>query len=113
MDTTHAMDPSGAPLGSPLGGQGTGSRLPDDAPHSPSGVGVVDKASRILDALEAGPASLADLVAALTAPMQGAARETKALLLAAHERDLDEQRRAEREAQVRRFRELAQALGTS
>jgi len=47
------------------------------------------------------------LVTALTAPMAGAVSETKALLQAASGRDLDEQRRFEREAQVRRFRELA------
>ena len=40
-------------------------------------------------------------------PWPGAVRETKALLLAASSRSLDEQRRFEREAQVRRFRELA------
>jgi enoyl-CoA hydratase/carnithine racemase len=51
--------------------------------------------------------ALADLVGALTSPMAGAVRETKALLLAASGRSLDEQRRFEREAQVRRFRELA------
>ena len=56
-------------------------------------------------------ATVADLAAALTAPMSGAVTETKALLLAASGRDLEEQRRAEREAQVRRFRELAQLLG--
>lgn len=52
-------------------------------------------------------ASLADLVSGLTAPMAGAVRETKALLLEATERTLDDQRRLEREAQIRRFRELA------
>jgi enoyl-CoA hydratase/carnithine racemase len=52
--------------------------------------------------------ALSDLVAAVTVPMAGAVRETKALLLAAASgRSLDEQRRYEREAQVRRFRELA------
>ncbi|GAA1479371.1 enoyl-CoA hydratase/isomerase family protein [Nocardioides aestuarii] len=56
-------------------------------------------------------ATVADLAAALTAPMAGAVTETKALLLAASGRSLEEQRRAEREAQVRRFRELAQLLG--
>jgi enoyl-CoA hydratase/carnithine racemase len=56
-------------------------------------------------------AALADLVAALTAPMAGAVRETKALLLHAASRSLEEQRRFEREAQVRRFRELADLLG--
>lgn len=52
-------------------------------------------------------ATVADLVGALIAPMAGAVSETKALLLAAGDRDLEEQRRFEREAQVRRFRELA------
>src|SRR5689334_5331398 len=51
-------------------------------------------------------AATADLAAALTAPMDGVARETKALLQDAHDRELDDQRRLEREAQVRRFREL-------
>jgi enoyl-CoA hydratase/carnithine racemase len=55
--------------------------------------------------------ALADLVAAVTAPMAGAVRETKALLLAATGRTLDEQRRHEREAQIRRFRELAALMG--
>jgi len=58
-------------------------------------------------------AALADLVGALTAPMAGAVRETKALLQAAAGRSLDEQRRFEREAQVRRFRELAALLAGS
>jgi enoyl-CoA hydratase/carnithine racemase len=52
-------------------------------------------------------ATVADLVAALTAPMAGAVRETKALLQGAADRSLDDQRRLEREAQTRRFRELA------
>ena len=56
-------------------------------------------------------ATVADLVAALTAALAGAVRETKALLQAASGRTLDEQRRREREAQVRRFRELASMLG--
>ena len=55
-------------------------------------------------------ATVTDLVGALTAPMAGAVRETKALLLAAPSRSLDEQRRLEREAQVRRFREVARLL---
>ncbi|GAA2151405.1 enoyl-CoA hydratase/isomerase family protein [Nocardioides koreensis] len=55
-------------------------------------------------------ASVADLVGALTAPMPGAVTETKALLLGAAQRDLDEQRRLEREAQVRRFREVARLM---
>jgi enoyl-CoA hydratase/carnithine racemase len=58
-------------------------------------------------------AALADLVGALTAPLAGAVRETKALLLAASERTLDDQRRHEREAQIRRFRELASLMSTS
>ena len=51
--------------------------------------------------------TLADLVAALTAPMPGAIRETKALLMSAPGCSLEEQRRLERESQIRRFRELA------
>lgn len=67
-------------------------------------------------ALTAVPAAeldgtVADLVAALTAPLPGAVRETKKLLLDAGSRELDEQRRLEREAQVRRFRELAALVG--
>lgn len=56
-------------------------------------------------------AAVADLTAALTAPMVGAVRETKALLLGASGRSLTDQRRLEREAQVRRFRELARLMG--
>ena len=55
-------------------------------------------------------ATVADLVGALTAPMPGAVTETKALLLGAAQRDFQEQRRLEREAQVRRFREVAQVM---
>lgn len=55
--------------------------------------------------------SVADLVAALTAPLYGAVTETKALLKSAPVLDLEQQRRAEREAQVRRFRELAALMG--
>ncbi len=55
-------------------------------------------------------AAAADLVAALTAPLPGVVRETKALLLAAQSRTLDEQRRHEREAQTRRFRELGRMM---
>ena len=47
-----------------MGGRGTGAGMPGESSFSPSGVGVIDKASLILDALEAGPASLADLVEA-------------------------------------------------
>ena len=50
------------------------------------------------------------LAAALIAPMPGVVPETKALLQGAADRDLDEQRRLEREAQVRRFRALAAAF---
>lgn len=56
-------------------------------------------------------ATVADLVAALTAPLAGAVTETKRLLLSAAATDLDEQRRLEREAQARRFRELAPLMG--
>jgi enoyl-CoA hydratase/carnithine racemase len=52
-----------------------------------------------------------DLVAAVTSPMYGAVSEIKALLHGARVLDLDEQRRLEREAQVRRFRELAALMG--
>jgi enoyl-CoA hydratase/carnithine racemase len=52
-------------------------------------------------------ATVADLVAALTAPLTGAVSETKRLLQSAAATDLEEQRRLEREAQTRRFRELA------
>ncbi len=52
-------------------------------------------------------ATVHDLVSALTVAPAGAVRETQALLLGATDRRLDEQRRLEREAQVRRFRELA------
>ncbi|MGZ4465982.1 MAG: enoyl-CoA hydratase/isomerase family protein [Nocardioides sp.] len=52
-------------------------------------------------------ATVDHLVAALVAPMAGAVSETKALLQGAGDRSLDEQRRLEREAQIRRFRELA------
>lgn len=55
--------------------------------------------------------AVSDLVAALTAPLYGAVTETKALLRSAKTLSLEEQRRVEREAQVRRFRELASLLG--
>jgi enoyl-CoA hydratase/carnithine racemase len=55
--------------------------------------------------------AVSDLVAALTAPIYGAVTETKALIQSAQHLDLEEQRLAEREAQVRRFRELASLLG--
>jgi enoyl-CoA hydratase/carnithine racemase len=55
--------------------------------------------------------SVEDLVAAVTAPLYGAVSETKALLRSAHALDLEAQRRMERDAQVRRFRELAALMG--
>lgn len=55
--------------------------------------------------------AVSDLVAALTAPLYGAVTETKALLQSAAKLDLEDQRRLEREAQVRRFRELAALMG--
>jgi len=57
-----------------------------------------------VDGLDAAVAGLAE---ALTANVAGAVVETKALLQSAAELDLETQRRVEREAQVRRFRELA------
>jgi enoyl-CoA hydratase/carnithine racemase len=57
--------------------------------------------------------AVGDLVAAVTAPMAGAVRETKALLLEASDRSLDEQRRSERGAQIRRLRELASLMAQS
>lgn len=56
-------------------------------------------------------AAVADLVSALTAPMPGAVTEIKRLMQSAPSHDLDEQRRLEREAQARRFRELAPLMG--
>lgn len=55
-------------------------------------------------------ATVAELAGALAAPMPGVVSETKALLQGAADRDLDDQRRLEREAQVRRFRAMAAAL---
>ncbi len=51
-------------------------------------------------------ATTSDLVEAVLANNAGAVRETKALLLAASGQDLEEQRLAERQAQLRRFRDL-------
>lgn len=67
-------------------------------------------------ALTAVPAAeldvtVADLAGALTTALPGVVAETKTLLAGAAQRGLDEQRRLEREAQVRRFRELALAAG--
>ena len=55
--------------------------------------------------------TVADLIGALTSPIYGAVTATKALLQSAGELDLDDQRLAEREAQVQRFRELASLMG--
>jgi enoyl-CoA hydratase/carnithine racemase len=71
-----------------------------------------DEAVTIGLALTAVPAdqletTVADLAQALTANVAGAVVETKRLLQSAAEEDLETQRRLEREAQVRRFRELA------
>jgi enoyl-CoA hydratase/carnithine racemase len=51
-------------------------------------------------------ATTTDLVEAVLANSTGAVRETKGLLQGAGERDLGRQRLAEREAQLRRFRDL-------
>ncbi len=51
-------------------------------------------------------ATTSDLVEAVLASNAGAVRETKALLLGAGGRELEEQRLAERQAQLRRFRDL-------
>jgi enoyl-CoA hydratase/carnithine racemase len=56
-------------------------------------------------------AAVSDLAAALAAPMPGVVPATKKLLQGAANRDLDEQRRLEREAQMIRFRAVAAALG--
>jgi enoyl-CoA hydratase/carnithine racemase len=55
-------------------------------------------------------AALADLVAALTAPMAGAVRATKQVVQQAAANDLETQCLVERTAQVARFRELAALL---
>ena len=74
------------------------------APPRPSSIGLAtDRRTR----RRAGRARSPTWSAALTAPLAGAVRETKALLLGRRRPDLDEQRRLEREAQIRRFRELA------
>jgi len=56
-------------------------------------------------------AAVDTLVAALTVPLPGAVRESKALLQGASDTDLETQCRLEREAQVRRFREMAALMG--
>jgi enoyl-CoA hydratase/carnithine racemase len=80
-------------------------------------VGAAEAAAIGLATVVCPPAELdetvADLVGALTAPPPGAVREVKALLLAASSRTLDEQRQHEREAQVRRLRELCQTMSGS
>jgi enoyl-CoA hydratase/carnithine racemase len=55
-------------------------------------------------------ATIADLVAALTAAPVGAVRATKALLAGAADRTYEDQLRAERTAQLGRLRELATLL---
>jgi enoyl-CoA hydratase/carnithine racemase len=77
-----------------------------------------DEAVRIGLALTAVPAekletTVADLAEALTANVAGAVVETKRLLQSAGDEDLETQRRLEREAQVRRFRELAALMQPS
>lgn len=57
-------------------------------------------------------AAVAELAAALSAPMPGVVTETKTLLQGAADRDLELQRQLEREAQVRRFRALAAAFAS-
>jgi enoyl-CoA hydratase/carnithine racemase len=56
-------------------------------------------------------ATVKDLTDAVLAPLPGAIRETKALLLGAADRSYSEQLKAEREAQTRRLQELAAAFG--
>lgn len=75
-----------------------------------------DEAAAIGIAQQVVPAAaldetLAATVQALTAHSAGAVRATKALLQQAPARSLEEQRLAERTAQVGRFRELVSALG--
>ncbi|MEV7429196.1 MULTISPECIES: enoyl-CoA hydratase/isomerase family protein [unclassified Nocardioides] len=75
-----------------------------------------DEAVRIGLALAAVPSeqldsTVADLVQALVTHLPGAVTEIKSLLQGADQRDLETQRRLEREAQVRRFREMASLAG--
>jgi enoyl-CoA hydratase/carnithine racemase len=72
--------------------------LADEARELGLAIAVVPRAE--LDA------TTADLTAAILANAAGAVRETKALLQSATDLDLDEQRLRERQAQVRRFRDL-------
>jgi len=53
--------------------------------------------------------AVADLVAAVLSPVHAAVGETKALLQSAGRLDLADQRLAERQAQVRRFRDLSRS----
>ncbi len=69
-------------------------------------IGLVNKAVPA-DELDT---TVAELAAALATPMVDVVSETKTLLQGAADRDLDEQRRLEREAQVRRFRAVAAAF---
>ncbi|WP_107705457.1 enoyl-CoA hydratase/isomerase family protein [Nocardioides allogilvus] len=69
-------------------------------------IGLVNKVVPV-DDLDSEVAALA---AALSAPMAGVVTETKTLLQGAADRELDEQRRLEREAQMRRFRSVAAAF---
>jgi enoyl-CoA hydratase/carnithine racemase len=57
--------------------------------------------------------TVADLAEALTTNVPGAVAETKRLLQTAADEDLETQRRLERQAQVRRFRELAPLMKQS
>ena len=68
-------------------------------------------ANRVVPAAELD-AAVAELAGALTAPLAGAVTEIKTLVQGAADRSLDEQRRLEREAQTRRFRELAALMGS-
>ena len=77
---------------------------------------LADEAVRIGLAHSAHPAERLDeavetLTKSLVGTMPDVLAETKALLQGASERSLDDQRRAEREAQTRRFRAVAAAMG--
>ena len=75
-----------------------GTSSADEARHLGIATVVVPRAE--LDA------TAPDLVEAVLASNAGAVRETKALLREPADRDLEEQRLAERQAQVRRFHDL-------
>lgn len=75
-----------------------------------------DEAVRIGLALAAHPTETLDeavnqMAATLVGTMPDVVRETKTLLQGAESRSLDDQRRLEREAQTRRFRAVAAAMG--